>query len=128
MAKYRTALPQLGKDIFVCYTGMETDLIFNRGIDLPGFASYPLLETKEDRETLHEYYGKLIDMAGEKSVGVILESVTWVANRDLGSAIGYIPEALRELNLVADRNRSDQRLYCLLRGRSHRHGSCRAAV
>ena len=43
MAKYRKNLPQLGNDIFACYTGMDTDLLYNRGIDLPGFASYPLL-------------------------------------------------------------------------------------
>lgn len=101
MAKYRSALPQLGEGIFVCYTGMETDLIFNRGIDLPGFASYPLLETEEGRETLRGYYAQLIDMAQQMGVGALLESVTWVANRDRGSAIGYSPETLRELNIAA---------------------------
>ncbi len=85
MAKYRTALPTLGKGIFVSYTGIETDLIFNRGIDLPGFASYPLLETEEGRETVRGYYTQLIDMARQKGVGVLLESATWVANRDRGA-------------------------------------------
>ena len=101
MIKYRTALPQLGEGIFVCYTGMETDLIFNRGFDLPGFASYPLLESEEGRETLRGYYTQLIDMARQMSVGVLLESVTWVANRDRGSAIGYGAETLKELNIAA---------------------------
>ena len=55
MAKYRNALPQLEGGIFLSYYGMETDLIFNRGVDLPGFASYPLLETEEGRETLRGY-------------------------------------------------------------------------
>ena len=36
-------------DLFLVYVGMETDLIFTRGIDLPGFASYPLLETEDGR-------------------------------------------------------------------------------
>ncbi len=85
MAKYRIVLPQLGKGIFVSYTGMETDLIFNRGIDLPGFASYPLLETKDGRDTVRGYYAQLIDMARQKGVGVLLESATWVANRDRGA-------------------------------------------
>ncbi len=26
---------------FLVHTGLETDLIFNRGVDLPGFAAYP---------------------------------------------------------------------------------------
>lgn len=101
MAKYRTALPTLGNSLFVSYTGIETDLIFNRGIDLPGFASYPLLETKESREMLYEYYAQLIDMAQQKGVGVLLESLTWVANRDRGAAIGYNQESLKKFNIAA---------------------------
>ncbi|MBT8367893.1 MAG: homocysteine S-methyltransferase family protein [Deltaproteobacteria bacterium] len=101
MAKYRTALPTLGKNIFVSYTGIETDLIFNRGIDLPGFASYPLLETKEGREMLQGYYVQLIDMARQKGVGVLLESLTWVANRDRGAAIGHNPASLKKFNIAA---------------------------
>jgi S-methylmethionine-dependent homocysteine/selenocysteine methylase len=101
MAKYRIALPQLGEGIFVSYTGMETDLIFNRGIDLPGFASYPLLETEEGRDTVRGYYAQLIDMARQKGVGVLLESITWVANRDRGAAIGYSPKTLKKFNIAA---------------------------
>ncbi len=101
IAKYRSALPQLEGGIFLSYCGMETDLIFNRGVDLPGFASYPLLETEEGRETLRGYYVQLIDMARQKGVGVLLESVTWVANRDRGAAIGYSPETLKEFNIAA---------------------------
>ena len=80
MAKYRSALPQLEGGIFLSYCGIETDLIFNRGIDLPGFASYPLLETEEGRETLRGYCAQLIGMARQNGVGVLLESTTWVAN------------------------------------------------
>lgn len=101
MAKYRTALPTLGEGIFVSYTGIETDLIFNRGIDLPGFASYPLLETEEGREMLHGYYAQLIGMARQNGVGVLLESITWVANRDRGAAIGHNPASLKKFNIAA---------------------------
>jgi S-methylmethionine-dependent homocysteine/selenocysteine methylase len=101
MPHYRHALPQLKGKLFLGYFGMETDLIFNRGIDLPGFASYPLLETEEGRKMLHGYYAQLIDMARQKGVGVLLESVTWVANRDRGAAIGYQPGTLKEFNIAA---------------------------
>lgn len=101
MAKYRTALPTLGEGIFVSYTGIETDLIFNRGIDLPGFASYPLLEREEGRKMLRGYYAQLIDMARQKGVGVLLESLTWVANRNRGAAIGHNPASLKKFNIAA---------------------------
>ena len=78
MAKYRDNLPQLGNDIFACYTGMDTELLYNRRIDLPGFASYPLLSTLEGKIILREYYSNLVELAREQNVGVILDSVTWV--------------------------------------------------
>ncbi len=32
MARYRRGLPQLGGNLFLTDAGLETDLIFNRGI------------------------------------------------------------------------------------------------
>jgi len=87
--------------VFIAYTGMETDLIFSQGVDLPGFAAYPLLETETGRATLKRYYRELIELGRAKGVGVILESTTWVANRDRGAAIGYGPDRLRSLNIDA---------------------------
>ena len=101
MSTYRSTLPQRHGGHFICYTGMETDLIFNHRIDLPGFASYPLLETQEGRETLRGYYAQLIDLAKDVGVGVLLESPTWVANRERASALGYSPETLKALNKAA---------------------------
>ena len=101
MAKYRENLPQLGNEIFACYTGMDTDLLYNRGIDLPGFASYPLLSNPEHKNILREYYSNLVDLAREQHVGVILDSVTWVANRDRGAELGYTADDLRKFNIDA---------------------------
>ena len=36
--------------------GLETDLIFNQGIDLPEFASFPLVEDTDGRRVLERYY------------------------------------------------------------------------
>lgn len=101
MANYRGCLPQLGNEIFACYTGMDTDLLFNRGIDLPGFASYPLLGSEEGRTILRKYYVQLLELSRAHGVGVILDSVTWVANRDRGAALGYSPEDLKQFNIDA---------------------------
>ena len=100
MANYRHDLPQMNAK-FLAYAGMETDLIFSKGIDLPGFASYPLLETEEGRAILKGYFRDLIEVARAAGVGTILEGPTWVANRDRGAAIGYEVDQLRELNIQA---------------------------
>jgi len=101
MAKYCHSLPLLGQSIFACYTGMETDLLYNRGIDLPGFASYPLLANPVHKNILREYYANLIDLAREQKVGVILDSVSWVANRDRGIELGYTADDHRKFNIDA---------------------------
>jgi hypothetical protein len=41
---YRRALPQLPDAHFLTDSGLETDLIFNAGFDLPEFASFVLLD------------------------------------------------------------------------------------
>ena len=94
-------LPQLNDGLFLSYTGMETDLIFTQNVDLPGFASYPLLQSDEGRAHLNRYARDLIVLGKEHGVGVILESATWVANRDRGAVIGYSPGQLGELNKQA---------------------------
>lgn len=43
MARYRTALPQLGNGLFLSDGGLETTLIFHDGIELPDFAAFLLL-------------------------------------------------------------------------------------
>ena len=101
MALHRTPFPPPGSDLFLAYVGMETDLIFTHGMDLPGFASYPLLETEDGRALLRGYMRDLIALGRRAGTGVILESPTWVANRDRGAAIGYAPDALAKLNKAA---------------------------
>jgi homocysteine S-methyltransferase len=94
-------LPQLNGGLFLTYTGMETDLLFTQNVDLPGFASYPLLQSDDGRTHLNRYASDLIALGKEHGVGVVLESATWVANRDRGAAIGYSPEQLGDLNKQA---------------------------
>lgn len=42
---------------------METDLIFNQGVDLPGFASYPLLKNEAGRTMFTGYLRNMIDLS-----------------------------------------------------------------
>ena len=93
-----TRLPLLDGSVFLTYFGTETDLIFNQGVDLPGFASYPLLESTDGRAMLRGYFDQLVGLARSIGAGVVLETPTWVGNRDRGAEIGYIPDQLRELN------------------------------
>ena len=103
MSIYRSKLPQLNDRMCITDGGMETDLVFNYGIDLPEFAAYDLLRTTEGEELLFDYYRSYVEIAERYDLGLILETVTWRANRDWGNRIGDAPDALAEMNRKAVR-------------------------
>lgn len=86
---------------FLTDGGMETDLIFNHGINLPCFASFDLLSTDWGRKTLRNYYESYLELAARHRTGFILESPTWRANRDWGEKIGYSAQELADVNRQA---------------------------
>lgn len=97
-AKYRNDLPWDRFNLFLCHVGMETDLIFNKNVDLPGFALFPLLETELGRKTLESGYRGLLEIALRSDLGLQLDSPTWIANKDRAKELGYSPSDLIEIN------------------------------
>lgn len=98
MARYRNRLPQLSNKPFLSDGGMETTLIFHGGLDLPHFASFTLMATREGRAKLKDYYVPYLSLARQRGVGFILDTPTWRANPDWGLKLGYGPEALNAVN------------------------------
>lgn len=96
----RRPLPQLTRSALTD-GGLETDLLFNRGIDLPQFASVVLLGTAEGRAALEAYYRPYLELARGFGCGFILESATWRASPDWASPLGLHPAELDRLNLAA---------------------------
>jgi S-methylmethionine-dependent homocysteine/selenocysteine methylase len=94
----RAQLPQLSGETFLTDGGMETTLIFHDGIDLPHFASFPLLENEHGIDTLRAYLAGYIEIADSFGVGLILDTVTWRANADWGARLGYSADDLASVN------------------------------
>ena len=63
MTKYRERLPQLDGGTFITDGGLETTLVFHKGIDLPYFAAFDLLQDEAGRDVLSEYYSTYMAMA-----------------------------------------------------------------
>ena len=93
-------LPQLHRP-FLTDAGLETDILFNRGIDLPHFASITLLGSERGREALDDYFRGFLDLAGRLGSGLILESATWRASPDWAQPLGMSPAELDALNRAA---------------------------
>ena len=95
---YRTALPQLSGEVFLTDSGLETDLIFHGGFDLPEFAAFVLVDDARGAAALDAYFRRHADIAAQHGCGVILEAPTWRASRDWGARIGYPAAELRRVN------------------------------
>ena len=101
MNKYRNSLPQLGTGLYLTDGGIETTLIFHEGLELPDFAAFHLLQTKNGENALRKYFRAYAEIAKRFGLGLILESATWRASRDWGTRLGYTPEALADINRKA---------------------------
>ena len=81
--------PLLADGPFVTDGGLETDLLFHQGFDLPEFAAFPLLEDAAGRAALDAYYDQYAAIARAAGQGLLLETPTWRANPDWAEKIGY---------------------------------------
>lgn len=96
--------PQPDKRRFVLTdAGLETDMIYNRGQDLPLFSSSTLLTKAEGREALTTYFREFLDLARDCKSGFVLESPSWRASPDWAEPLGFTQEKLDELNREAIR-------------------------
>lgn len=98
MSKYRQCLPQLEDRLFLTDGGLETTLIFHRGLDLPFFAAFHLLRRPSGVAALRDYFISYAELARAGGVGLILESATWRASADWGRKLVYSRAELAEAN------------------------------
>lgn len=92
------AIPRPGGPAFVADGGIETDLIFNRGFDLPEFAAFTLLDNESGRAALEDYYRGYAEVAAKAGANLLLATPTWRANPDWGARLGYSPDAVDRIN------------------------------
>jgi S-methylmethionine-dependent homocysteine/selenocysteine methylase len=78
--------------------GLETVLVFDEGIDLPHFASFPLVDRDEGRAALRRYYEPFLELARDRDVPLALAAPTWRANGDWGRLLGYEGDDLAAVN------------------------------
>ncbi len=78
--------------------GLETTLIFNKGISLNCFAAFELLKNEAGRKAFEEYFQPYLSLAAQYQLGFVMESPTWRANADWGDQLGYTADELFALN------------------------------
>lgn len=76
--------------------GLETWLVFHKGVELEAFAAYPLAGTEEGRALLEEYLRHYADIAAAHDAALLLEAPTWRANPDWAATLGHDRDELAE--------------------------------
>jgi homocysteine S-methyltransferase len=76
-------------------------MIFERGIELPEFASFQLLDDERGRAALRAYYEGYLDLAAAHGVGFTLDTPTWRASRNWGERLGRPAREIADLNRAA---------------------------
>ena len=77
-------LPQLSGRPVVTDGGLETDLIYHHGVDLPDFAAFPLVDDERGRELLLRYYGEYVDIAERAGRGAAAGDADLAGQQRLG--------------------------------------------
>ena len=98
MSKYRNNLPQLSGSFFIADGGLETTLVFHEGVELPYFAAFDVLKTKEGTDRILAYKQRFIALAKKIGTGLVLHGCTWRASPDWGSKLGYSLDELAKVN------------------------------
>lgn len=91
-------LPQLGDDLFLTDGGMETWLLHERGLELPQFASFPLLDSTDGLAALRAYFAPYVELARGSGAGLVLDAPTWRASSHWGELLGYDAAELADFN------------------------------
>ncbi|HEX6153103.1 MAG TPA: homocysteine S-methyltransferase family protein [Solirubrobacterales bacterium] len=87
-----------GSRLYLGDGGLETTMIFERGLELPLFASFTLLDRPEGVEALRDYYRGYLELAQRNGAGFTFDTPTWRASSDWGEQLGYSASALAEVN------------------------------
>lgn len=74
--------------------GLETDIIFADGFDLPHFASFHVFDSHEGIGILKGYYDRYIDVARDADTGFVLDTATWRSGIYWTEATGRGADAL----------------------------------
>src|SRR3546814_11863522 len=80
-------LPQFDR-LFLTDAGLETDIIFNRGIDLPLFASISPLRTVRGRQALKDYFRPNLELTVQHGSCFVLESASWPHSPAVAAPLG----------------------------------------
>ncbi len=81
--------------------GIETEIMYRHGFELPEFAMFPLLENPEAVGAMRQVLSNMLDVAAEFGLSFMLTGLDYRASPDWGAKLGYSPSGLAEANIAS---------------------------
>ena len=78
--------------------GVETEVLYKYGFELPQFAMFPLLDNPEAVSTIQGMYRSYLDVVAKYEMCALIGGLDYRASPDWGDLLGYSPEGLSEAN------------------------------
>ncbi|GAB5380035.1 MAG: homocysteine S-methyltransferase family protein [Aliiglaciecola sp.] len=94
-------LPHQTNRLFMTDGGLETTMIFHKGLELPYFASFTLLNEPKGRDQLVDYFHGYLSVAEQHDCVMILDTPTWRANADWCELLGLDATQAHRINTQA---------------------------
>jgi S-methylmethionine-dependent homocysteine/selenocysteine methylase len=85
--------------LFLTDGGIETEIMYKWGFELPHFAMYPLLDNPDAMSAVRAMYRRYLDVVAKHRLSALMGGLDYRASPDWGALLGYSPEALAEANL-----------------------------
>lgn len=90
-------LPTKAGVLYLTEGGVETEIMFKHGFELPEFAMYPLLDEPDAMAALRVLYYRTLEVAADHGLGVILTGLDYRASPDWGAKLGYTAAGLARM-------------------------------
>jgi S-methylmethionine-dependent homocysteine/selenocysteine methylase len=96
---HASAFPDQRPDrIFLTEGGIETEILYKWGYELPQFAMYPLLDNPGAMSAMRGMYRRYLDVVSAHGLSALMGGLDYRASPDWGELLGYSPAGLAEAN------------------------------
>lgn len=91
--------PRREGQFYLTEGGVETELMYKWGIELPHFATFPLFENPEAMAAIRGIFHRYLDIAAKYRLPALVSGLDYRASPDWGAILGYSRKALAEATL-----------------------------
>jgi homocysteine S-methyltransferase len=96
-----TTTPACRPPQFITDGGIETHIIFNMGVELPHFSTFPLNDSVAGREVIRSYYRDYLPVARAAGRSFLFATDSWRASPDWADRLGYDRALLKQNNATS---------------------------